>query len=39
MPQVSDDEVEAILPAAAYALAKIHMHLVHSGYVRLYTFI
>ncbi|XP_022157761.1 uncharacterized protein LOC111024390 isoform X3 [Momordica charantia] len=29
---VSDDEVEAILPAAAYALAKIHMHLVHSGF-------
>ncbi|KAF8404065.1 hypothetical protein HHK36_008942 [Tetracentron sinense] len=29
---VSDEEVEAILPAAAYALAKIHMHLVFSGY-------
>ncbi|XP_050947493.1 uncharacterized protein LOC103499586 isoform X2 [Cucumis melo] len=29
---VSDDEVEALLPAAAYALAKIHMHLVHSGF-------
>ncbi|CAI0428213.1 unnamed protein product [Linum tenue] len=29
---VSDDEVEAILPAAAYALAKINMHLVHSGF-------
>ncbi|KAG8643046.1 hypothetical protein MANES_12G147400v8 [Manihot esculenta] len=29
---VSDEEVEAILPAAAYALAKIHMHLVHSGF-------
>ncbi|XP_023512665.1 uncharacterized protein LOC111777348 [Cucurbita pepo subsp. pepo] len=29
---VSDDEVETILPAAAYALAKIHMHLVHSGF-------
>uniref|UniRef100_A0A803L4U1 Uncharacterized protein n=1 Tax=Chenopodium quinoa TaxID=63459 RepID=A0A803L4U1_CHEQI len=28
---VNDDEVEAILPNAAYALAKIHMHLVHSG--------
>ncbi|KAJ6378066.1 hypothetical protein OIU78_028321 [Salix suchowensis] len=28
---VSDGEVESILPAAAYALAKIHMHLVHSG--------
>ncbi|EXC20580.1 hypothetical protein L484_027135 [Morus notabilis] len=27
---VSDEEVEAILPAAAYALAKIHMHLVHN---------
>ncbi|XP_022750889.1 uncharacterized protein LOC111299737 isoform X3 [Durio zibethinus] len=29
---VSDEEVEAILPTAAYALAKIHMHLVHSGF-------
>ncbi|XP_022740941.1 uncharacterized protein LOC111292695 isoform X2 [Durio zibethinus] len=29
---VSDEEVEAILPIAAYALAKIHMHLVHSGF-------
>lgn len=29
---VSDDEVESILPSAAYALAKIHMHLVHSGF-------
>ncbi|XP_065874571.1 uncharacterized protein [Euphorbia lathyris] len=29
---VSDEEVESILPAAAYALAKIHMHLVHSGF-------
>ncbi|XP_050383351.1 uncharacterized protein LOC126800074 [Argentina anserina] len=29
---VTDEEVEAILPAAAYALAKIHMHLVHSGF-------
>lgn len=29
---VSDDEVEAILPNAAYALAKIHIHLVHSGF-------
>ncbi|CAN1288032.1 hypothetical protein LINPERPRIM_LOCUS19807 [Linum perenne] len=28
----SDDEVEAVLPAAAYALAKIHLHLVHSGF-------
>ncbi|KAG5609313.1 hypothetical protein H5410_020594 [Solanum commersonii] len=28
---VSDEEVEAILPTAAYALAKIHMHLVYSG--------
>ncbi|WRX10231.1 Protein of unknown function DUF3727 - like 1 [Theobroma cacao] len=27
---VSDEEVEAILPTAAYALAKIHMHLVHN---------
>ncbi|XP_023634226.1 uncharacterized protein LOC17878372 [Capsella rubella] len=29
---VSDEEVEALLPAAAFALAKIHMHLVHSGF-------
>lgn len=29
---ISDEEVEAILPTAAYALAKIHMHLVHSGF-------
>ncbi|XP_044498436.1 uncharacterized protein LOC123220321 isoform X2 [Mangifera indica] len=29
---VGDEEVEAILPTAAYALAKIHMHLVHSGF-------
>ncbi|XP_043719735.1 uncharacterized protein LOC122667517 isoform X2 [Telopea speciosissima] len=29
---VSDEEVEAILPAAAYALAKIHMHLVFTGF-------
>ncbi|CAA6660433.1 unnamed protein product [Spirodela intermedia] len=29
---VDDEEVEAILPAAAYALAKIHMHLVFSGF-------
>lgn len=29
--QVNDEEVESILPAAAYALAKIHMHLVISG--------
>lgn len=29
---VSDEEVEAILPSAAYALAKIHMHLVYSGF-------
>lgn len=29
---VNDDEVEAILPTAAYALAKIHMHLVYSGF-------
>ncbi|PKU65766.1 hypothetical protein MA16_Dca019748 [Dendrobium catenatum] len=28
---VNDDEVEAIIPSAAYALAKIHMHLVVSG--------
>ncbi|XP_057971941.1 uncharacterized protein LOC131160348 isoform X2 [Malania oleifera] len=29
---VSDEEVEAILPTAAYALAKIHMHFVYSGF-------
>ncbi|KAK7318413.1 hypothetical protein RJT34_03113 [Clitoria ternatea] len=29
---ISDEEVESILPAAAYALAKIHMHLVYSGF-------
>ncbi|KAL4377637.1 hypothetical protein GQ457_02G017850 [Hibiscus cannabinus] len=29
---VSDEEVEAILPTAEYALAKIHMHLVYSGF-------
>ncbi|KAL2342890.1 hypothetical protein Fmac_004175 [Flemingia macrophylla] len=29
---ISDEEVESILPDAAYALAKIHMHLVYSGY-------
>ncbi|KZV52353.1 hypothetical protein F511_22556 [Dorcoceras hygrometricum] len=29
---VSDEEVEALLPTAAYALTKIHMHLVHSGF-------
>ncbi|XP_039053415.1 uncharacterized protein LOC120195465 [Hibiscus syriacus] len=29
---VSDEDVEAILPTAVYALAKIHMHLVHSGF-------
>lgn len=29
---VNDEEVEAILPSAAYSLAKIHMHLVHSGF-------
>lgn len=29
--QVDDEEIEAIIPAAAYALAKIHMHLVASG--------
>ncbi|KAG9457078.1 hypothetical protein H6P81_001586 [Aristolochia fimbriata] len=29
---VNDDEVESILPAAAFALAKIHMHLVLSGF-------
>ncbi|KAK9096125.1 hypothetical protein Sjap_021622 [Stephania japonica] len=29
---VDDDEVEPLLPAASYALAKIHMHLVVSGF-------
>ncbi|KAF5457892.1 hypothetical protein F2P56_021966 [Juglans regia] len=29
---VNDEEVESILPSAAYALAKIHMHLVYSGF-------
>lgn len=29
---VNDVEVENILPSAAYALAKIHMHLVYSGF-------
>ncbi|XP_054804699.1 uncharacterized protein LOC129307817 [Prosopis cineraria] len=29
---VSDEEVESILPAAAYALAKINMYLVYSGF-------
>ncbi|ESW09752.1 hypothetical protein PHAVU_009G153500 [Phaseolus vulgaris] len=29
---VSDEELESILPAAAYALAKIQLYLVNSGY-------
>ncbi|GAB2277285.1 hypothetical protein Dimus_011993 [Dionaea muscipula] len=29
---VSDEEEEVVLPSAAYALAKVHMHLVHSGF-------
>ncbi|BAT79406.1 uncharacterized protein HKW66_Vig0082610 [Vigna angularis] len=29
---VSDEELESILPAATYALAKIHLYLVNSGY-------
>ncbi|KAK9167433.1 hypothetical protein Scep_002624 [Stephania cephalantha] len=29
---VDDDEIEPLLPAASYALAKIHMHLVVSGF-------
>lgn len=33
---ISDEEVESILPAAAYALAKIHMHLVYSDTVILH---
>ncbi|KAK7396187.1 hypothetical protein VNO78_17011 [Psophocarpus tetragonolobus] len=32
---VSDEELESILPAAAYALVKIRLYLIHSGYVRL----
>ncbi|KOM40541.1 hypothetical protein LR48_Vigan04g073900 [Vigna angularis] len=28
---VSDEELESILPAATYALAKIHLYLVNSG--------
>ncbi|KAK7247608.1 hypothetical protein RIF29_42494 [Crotalaria pallida] len=31
---VSDKEVESILPAAAYALAKIHMHLVYNTVIQ-----
>ncbi|CAN6459465.1 unnamed protein product [Victoria cruziana] len=29
---LNDNEIDAIIPAAAYALAKIHMHLVLSGF-------
>ncbi|KAK7282260.1 hypothetical protein RIF29_10904 [Crotalaria pallida] len=29
---VNDEELESILPAASYALAKIRMYLVYSGY-------
>ncbi|CAK8579017.1 unnamed protein product [Lathyrus sativus] len=29
---ISEEETESILPAAAFALAKIHMHLVYSGH-------
>ncbi|KAG6526094.1 uncharacterized protein LOC122047358 [Zingiber officinale] len=29
---VDDEEVDAVTPSAAYALAKIHMHLVLSGF-------
>ncbi|KAE8655932.1 hypothetical protein F3Y22_tig00117016pilonHSYRG00721 [Hibiscus syriacus] len=32
---VSDEDVEAILPTAVYALAKIHMHLVHNSVIQL----
>ncbi|PNY11057.1 hypothetical protein L195_g007656, partial [Trifolium pratense] len=28
---IDEEKIESILPAAAFALAKIHMHLVHSG--------
>ncbi|GAU25395.1 hypothetical protein TSUD_70480 [Trifolium subterraneum] len=27
-----EEKIESILPAAAFALAKVHMHLVHSGF-------
>ncbi|WJX47798.1 hypothetical protein P8452_34447 [Trifolium repens] len=29
---INDEEIESILPAAEFALAKVHMHLVHSGF-------
>ncbi|KAF3336742.1 hypothetical protein FCM35_KLT19328 [Carex littledalei] len=29
---ISDEEINAVLPSAEYALAKIHMHLVNSGF-------
>lgn len=29
--QVTDEDIDTIIPYAAYALAKIHMHLVLSG--------
>lgn len=29
---IREEEAESILPAAAFALAKIHMHLVYSGH-------
>ncbi|KAJ4772540.1 BTB/POZ domain protein TNFAIP protein [Rhynchospora pubera] len=29
---ISDEETEAVLPSAAYALAKIHIHFVNSGF-------
>jgi hypothetical protein len=29
---ISDEEINAVIPSAEYALAKIHMHLVNSGF-------
>ncbi|KAG5528967.1 hypothetical protein RHGRI_029583 [Rhododendron griersonianum] len=33
LSSVSVEEVKGLLPTVAYALAKVHMHLVHSGYL------
>lgn len=32
-PQLSDAELNEVLPSAAYALAKSRLHLIVSGYV------
>lgn len=32
LSSVSVEEVKGLLPTVAYALAKVHMHLVHSGF-------